>query len=264
MFDFGKKTYIMGILNITPDSFSDGGDYNSIDKALEKAKQMIEHGADIIDIGGESTRPGHTKIDKDEELKRVIPVIKKLKENLDIKISVDTYKSEVAEESLKLGVDMINDIWGLTKDENMAKVIAKYDAYVCIMHNKDNTDYDKDIIESIKDFFEKSIKIATDNGIKKEKIILDPGIGLFGKTFEQNIEVLKRLNELKTLSYPILLGTSRKSVIGNILNVEPKKRVEGTIATTVLGIRDGIDIVRVHDVYENLMAIKVADYIYRH
>lgn len=262
MFDYNKRTYIMGILNVTPDSFSDGGNFNSVDKALQHAKEMVNEGADIIDLGGESTRPGHSYVEADEELKRVIPVIKKLKEELDIPISVDTYKAKVADESLKLGVNMINDVWGLRKDKDMASVIAKYDAHVCIMHNQDNTEYDKDIMESIKEFLLESINIAIEAGIDKNKIVLDPGIG-FGKTYEQNLEVLKRLEELKVLGYPILLGTSRKSVIGNTLDLPPKERVEGTIATTVLGIRDGVDIVRVHDVEKNLRAAKMADAIYR-
>ncbi|MBO5130798.1 MAG: dihydropteroate synthase [Clostridium sp.] len=262
MFDYGKRTYIMGILNVTPDSFSDGGNFNNIDTAVNHAKEMINDGADIIDLGGESTRPGHTYVDSQEEKRRILPVIKKLKEEIQVPISVDTYKADVAEASLELGVEMINDIWGLTKDKNMANVIAKYDAYVCIMHNQDTTEYNKDIMEAIKEFLQNSIDLALKSGIKKEKIVLDPGIG-FGKTFEQNLEVLKRLDEIKTLGYPVLLGTSRKSVIGNVLNVEPKERLEGTIATTVLGIRDGVDIVRVHDVKENLKAAKMADAIYR-
>lgn len=262
MFDYNKRTYIMGILNVTPDSFSDGGNFNSIDKALEHAKVMISEGVDIIDLGGESTRPGHNYVDADEELKRVIPVIKRLKKEIDIPISIDTYKAKVADESLKLGVEMINDVWGLRKDKDMATIIAKHNAYVCIMHNQDGTNYDKDIMESIKEFLLESIKIAIDAGIDKDKIILDPGIG-FGKTYEQNLEVLKRLGELNELGYPILLGTSRKSVIGNTLNLPPKERLEGTIATTVLGIRDGVDIVRVHDVEANLRAAKMADAIYR-
>ncbi len=262
MFEYGTKTYIMGILNVTPDSFSDGGNFTSIDKAINHANKMIEEGVDIIDLGGESTRPGHEKVDEDEELSRVIPVVKALKNQLDISISIDTYKSKVANECLKLGVEMINDVWGLRKDPNMANVVAKYGAYICIMHNQEGTVYKKDIIDSIKEFLCESINIAKEAGVKDDKIILDPGIG-FGKTFEQNLEVMARLNELKELGYPILLGTSRKSMIGNILNVEPKDRVEGTIATTVLGIKDGVDIVRVHDVLENLRAAKVADAIYR-
>lgn len=262
MFDYGKRTYIMGILNVTPDSFSDGGNFNKIDIAIKHAKEMVEDGADIIDIGGESTRPGHKYVEEDEEIKRVIPVIRELKKEINVPISVDTYKASVANEALKLGVEMINDVWGLKRDKDMANTISKYDAYVCIMHNQDGTNYDKDIMESIKDSLKESIDIAIKSGIKNEKIILDPGIG-FGKTFEQNLEVLRRLNELNDLGYPILLGTSRKSVIGNVLNVEPNERLEGTIATTVLGIRDGVDIVRVHDVKENLKAAKMADAIYR-
>lgn len=262
MLDYGKRTYIMGILNVTPDSFSDGGDFDSVEKALIHAREMVEEGADMIDVGGESTRPGHTYVDSEEEIRRVVPVIKSLKKEISVPMSIDTYKADVAEEALKLGVEMVNDVWGLRRDENMANVIAKYDAEVCIMHNQDGTEYDKDIMESIKDFLNESIKIALDAGVKKEKIVLDPGIG-FGKTFEQNLEVLRRLGELRSLGYPILLGTSRKSVIGNVLHLEPKDRVEGTVATTVLGVRDGVDIVRVHDVTENLRAAKMADAIYR-
>lgn len=262
MFEYGKRTYIMGILNVTPDSFSDGGNFNNIDEAIKHAREMIDDGADIIDIGGESTRPGHKYVEADEEIQRVIPVIKELKKEINVPISIDTYKSKVAEEALKLGVEMINDIWGLKKDKDMAKIVAKYDAHVCIMHNQDGADYNEDIMESIKKSLNESISIALEAGVKKDKIVLDPGIG-FGKTFEQNLEVLKRLDELNDLGYPILLGTSRKSVIGNVLNVEPKERLEGTIATTVLGVRDGVDIVRVHDVKENLKAAKMADAIYR-
>lgn len=262
MFEFGKRTYIMGILNVTPDSFSDGGDFSCIDNAMKHAYEMEAQGADIIDIGGESTRPGHSYVDADEELKRVIPVLKKIKSAINLPVSVDTYKASVAEESLKNGADMINDVWGLTADENMANVIAEYDAWVCIMHNQNGTEYNKDIMDEICDFLEKSIEKAISAGIDRNKIVVDPGIG-FGKTYEQNLEVLRRLGELKKLGYPVLLGTSRKSVIGNTLNVAPKERTEGTIATTVLGIRDGVDIVRVHDVHENLMAARMTDAIYR-
>ena len=262
MFKYGQKTYIMGILNVTPDSFSDGGSYTDVDVAVEHAKEMIKEGADIIDVGGESTRPGHKFVSSEEEIKRIVPVIKNLKKEVHIPLSIDTYKADVAEEALKLGVDMVNDVWGLTYDGNMADVIGKYNASVCIMHNQENTEYDKDIIESIKEFLQNSIDKALNAGEKKENIVLDPGIG-FGKTFEQNLEVLKRLNELQDLGYPILLGTSRKSVLGNIVGGEPKERVEATVATTVSGIRDGVDIVRVHDVKENIQAAKVADKLYR-
>ena len=260
MLDYGKKTYIMGILNVTPDSFSDGGDYTNIDIAVNHAKEMIELGADMIDLGGESTRPGHKFVSAEEEISRIVPVIKRLKEEINVPISIDTYKSEVAEEALKLGVDMVNDVWGLTYDGKMADV---YDGEVCIMHNQEGTDYDKDIMEAIKEFLQNSIDMALKAGVKKEKIVLDPGIG-FGKTYEQNIEVLERLGELRDLGYPVLLGTSRKSVLGKILeNSTPKERVNATVATTVLGVRDGVDIVRVHDVKENKEAAMVADAIYR-
>lgn len=262
MFEYGKKTYIMGILNVTPDSFSDGGSYTNVEMAVKHAKKMVEEGADIIDVGGESTRPGHKFVSVEEEIKRISPLIKTLKKNINVPISIDTYKSQVAEEALKLGVDMVNDVWGLIYDEDMANVIGKYDASVCIMHNQEGTDYDKDIIESIKEFLQNSIYKAIKAGVKKEKIVLDPGIG-FGKTFEQNLEVLRRLNELKSLGYPILLGTSRKSVLGNIVGGEPRDRIEATVATTVCGIRDGVEIVRVHDVKENLQASKIADRLYR-
>ena len=263
MLDYGKKTYIMGILNVTPDSFSDGGDYTNIDIAVNHAKEMIELGADMIDLGGESTRPGHKFVSAEEEISRIVPVIKRLKEEINVPISIDTYKSEVAEEALKLGVDMVNDVWGLTYDGKMADVVAKYDGEVCIMHNQEGTDYDKDIMEAIKEFLQNSIDMALKAGVKKEKIVLDPGIG-FGKTYEQNIEVLERLCELRDLGYPVLLGTSRKSVLGKILeNSTPKERVNATVATTVLGVKDGVDIVRVHDVKENKEAAMVADAIYR-
>lgn len=217
----------------------------------------------MIDLGGESTRPGHKFVSAEEEISRIVPVIKRLKEEIDVPISIDTYKSEVAEEALKLGVDMVNDVWGLTYDGKMADVVAKYDGEVCIMHNQEGTTYDKDIIESIKEFLQKSIDMALEAGVKKEKIVLDPGIG-FGKTYEQNIEVLNRLGELRDLGYPILLGTSRKSVLGKILEGStPKERVNATVATTVLGVRDGVDIVRVHDVKENKEAAMVADAMYR-
>lgn len=258
---FGERTHIMGILNVTPDSFSDGGDFVDIDNAINHAKEMIALGADIIDIGGESSRPGHQNITTEEEKNRVISVIKRLSAETDAIISLDTIRAEVAEEGLKNGAHIINDIWGLQRDLSMAKVVAKYKVPVVIMHNQDGTDY-KNMVEDIKEFFKKSIDIAKEAGIKDDMIILDPGIG-FGKTPEQNIELMSQLDELKSLGYPILLGTSRKSMIGKILDLPPKERMEGTLATTVLGIAQGVDIVRVHDVGENLRAAKVTDAIIR-
>lgn len=260
--DLGKRTYIMGILNVTPDSFSDGGKYFNQEEAVKRAKQMIEEGADILDIGAESTRPGYELISVEREIERLSPVIKTLLSEVDAPISIDTYKPEVAEAMLELGVHIINDIWGLQIDEKMADVIAKYDASVVIMHNQDGTDYDKDIIESICDFLRESIEIAKKAGIKPENIILDPGIG-FGKTSEQNIEVMARLGELNDLGYPILLGTSRKSMIGKILDLPAPERVEGTLATSVMGVVQGMDIIRVHDVLENYRAVKVSDAVIR-
>lgn len=258
---FGEKTYIMGILNVTPDSFSDGGDFVDVDNAINHAKEMISLGADIIDVGGESSRPGHQNINTEEEISRVMPVIKRLASETDAIISLDTIRSEVAEEGLKNGVHIINDIWGLQKDLNMVKVAAKYKVPVVIMHNQDGTDYNN-MIEEIREFFKKSIDIAKKAGIEDHMIILDPGIG-FGKTPEQNIVLMSQLDEIKSMGYPLLLGTSRKSMLGKILDLPPKERVEGTLATTVLGICQGVDIVRVHDVCENFRAAKVTDAIIR-
>lgn len=260
--NIGTRTYIMGILNVTPDSFSDGGDYTQIDEAIRHAKDMVDQGADIIDIGGESTRPGSIEVDAAEELRRVLPIVKRLAKEIDVPISVDTYKAEVAERVLEAGAHIINDVWGLQRDPDIASVVAKYDAVVVAMHNQNGNEYKKDIIEEICDFFKRSIDIALKAGVKKENIILDPGIG-FGKTPEQNMVVMSRLCELNDLGYPVLLGTSRKSMIGKILDLPPKERVEGTLATTVMGIIQGIDIVRVHDIKENVRTAKVTDAILR-
>lgn len=258
----GIRTYVMGILNVTPDSFSDGGDFSNIEKAIIHAKEMIEEGADIIDIGGESTRPGFQEVTVEEEINRVVPIIKRLVEEINTPISIDTYKAIVAQRAIEAGASIVNDIWGLQKDPNMAAVVSKYDVPVVIMHNQIGTEYDKDIIEAMKDFFKKSISIALEAGVKKYNIILDPGIG-FGKDVEQNIHVMSRLGELNDLGYPILLGTSRKSMIGKILDLPPKERVEGTLATSVLGVVQGVEIIRVHDVKENVRTIRVADAIVR-
>ena len=259
----GERTLVMGILNVTPDSFSDGGKYNSIDAALAQAKKLIVEGADIIDVGGESTRPGHTQISSEEEIKRVVPVIEKLSRELDIVISIDTYKYDVAEEAIKAGAHIINDIWGLQYDNGeMAELVKKYDIPIIVMHNQNDEIYKKDIMLTLREFFEKTYKISDKYEIDRNKIILDPGLG-FGKNVEQNIEVLSRLNELKDMG-PILLGASKKRFIGKLLNDLPfDERVEGTVATTVIGIEKGVDIVRVHNVLENKRACLVADGIYR-
>ena len=259
----GERTLVMGILNVTPDSFSDGGKYNSIDAALAQAKKLIAEGADIIDVGGESTRPGHTQISSEEEIKRVVPVIEKLSRELDTVISIDTYKYDVAEEAIKAGAHIINDIWGLQYDNGeMAELVKKYDVPIIVMHNQNDEIYKKDIMLTLREFFEKTYKISDKYEIDRNKIILDPGLG-FGKNVEQNIEVLSRLNELKDMG-SILLGASKKRFIGKLLNDLPfDERVEGTVATTVIGVEKGVDIVRVHNVLENKRACLVADGIYR-
>ena len=261
--ELGKRTLIMGILNVTTDSFSDGGDYADIEKAVARAKEMIEEGADIIDVGGMSTRPGHEEISVELEMKRVIPVIKRISAETEAVISVDTYRHEVAERALEAGAHIINDVWGLQYDKGeMAAVAAKYDACVIAMHNQNGTHYEKDIMISMREFFERTFKIAEEKGLSKEKIIIDPGIG-FGKDFEWNLEVLHRMGEIRDMA-PILLGTSRKRFIGTLIGgLPPKERAEGTIATTVAGIERGADIVRVHDVRANKRAVLVADAIIR-
>lgn len=259
---FGERTLIMGILNLTPDSFSDGGDFLALDNAVAHAKQMISDGADIIDIGGESSRPGHTRIDAEEELSRVLHVIKRLKDETNAILSLDTIKAEVAEEGIKNGVHIINDIWGFQEDTRLADVAAKYRTPVILMHNRHTTEYQEDMVEEICKFLKESVRIALGAGVGNDRIILDPGIG-FGKTAEQNMVLMRRLGEIKALGYPVLLGTSRKSMLGHILGLPPKERVEGTVATTVLGIVQGVDIVRVHDVIENARAAKVTDAIVR-
>lgn len=257
----GKKTYIMGILNVTPDSFSDGGKYLSFEAAIKKARDMVKEGADIIDIGGESTRPGFSTVEAAEEIERVLPVIEILVKELKVPISIDTNKGLVAEKALEAGAHIINDIWGLQKDPLMAEIASRYNAGVIIMHNKEDKLYNV-LMEEIKDFLKNSIDIAQKAGIGNSSIVIDPGIG-FGKTFEHNLEVMRRLNELKDLGFSILLGTSRKSFIGQILNLPVTERVEGTAATTALGIAAGVDIVRVHDVKETYRVVKVTDAIIR-
>ena len=261
-FDLGKRTIIMGILNLTPDSFSDGGEFNSIENALRQVEKLIKEAVDIIDIGGESTRPNHTPVTEEEEIRRVIPIIKAIREKYDIPLSIDTYEGKVAEEAIKAGVNLINDVWGLKKDSYMAKVAGKYNIPCCIMHNREDSNYNDDIINVMKKDLRQSIDLAIENGLSKENIILDPGIG-FAKSYEDNLDVLNRLEELRDLGYPILLGTSRKSVIGNTLNLPPKERLEGTLATTALGIVKGCDFIRVHDVLENKRVAIMTDAIVR-
>lgn len=256
-FDTANHTYIMGILNVTPDSFSDGGRFNGIDAALAHAEQMIREGADIIDVGGESTRPGHTQISDEEEIRRIVPVIEAIKSRFDIPVSSDTYKSGVARAALDAGADLINDIWGLKYDPGMAPLIADRGAACCLMHNREQADYGRFLPEFLEDMKE-CVRLADEAGIAREKIILDPGVG-FGKTYEMNLEIIDRLNILHELDLPILLGTSRKSVIGLTLDLPPREREEGTLVTTVWAVQKGCAFVRVHDVEKNRRAIRMAE-----
>lgn len=258
-FDIKNKCYIMGILNVTPDSFSDGGKFREIDKALFHVEEMIKEGMDIVDIGGESTRPGYTEISVEEEIGRIVPIIEKVKSRFDIVISLDTYKSAVAKEGVLAGADLINDIWGLKYDDKMADVIAEAGVSCCLMHNRKEALYQSLITDVICDLQE-SISLAKKAGISKDNMILDPGIG-FGKTYEQNLEMIARLDKLHTLGYPLLLGCSRKSMVGLTLNLPVEERLEGTIATTVVGVLKGCSFIRVHDVKANVRAVKMVEAI---
>lgn len=258
-FDTANRTYTMGILNVTPDSFSDGGKYDRLDAALFHAEKMIGEGADIIDVGGESTRPGHTVITDEEEIQRVVPVIEKIRASFDIPISIDTYKSAVAAAALEHGADLVNDIWGLKKDPAMAGVIAEKGACCCLMHNREEalySDFPKDMVRDLRE----CVDLAKAAGIGDDKIIVDPGIG-FGKTYEMNLEAINKVDILHELGYPVLLATSRKSVIGLTLDLAADQRVEGTVATTVMGVMKGCAFVRVHDVKENKRAIRMTEAI---
>lgn len=256
VFDLQAQTYIMGILNVTPDSFSDGGKYCQEDAALKHVEQMIAEGADVVDVGGESTRPGHQQISVEEEIQRTAPVIAKIKERFDIPISVDTYKTEVARAAIQAGADLINDIWGLKYEENMAALIAESGLPCCLMHNRNHTEYGN-FLEDVKSELRETLALAERAGISDGKILLDPGIG-FGKTYQQNLEMIWKLQELKELGYPLLLGASRKSVIGLTLDLPVTERVEGTLVTTVFAVMSGCAFVRVHDIKENRRAVQMA------
>lgn len=280
--EWGEKTYVMGIINLTPDSFSGDGtlqDRDPFQYALEKAKQFLENGADILDIGAESSRPGSKPISASLELERLLPVLKALiKENTSGIISIDTYKAKVAKQCLENGADWINDIWGLRKDANLANTLSQYDAPVILMHNHSTPSAVKNnkrlgaayqgavysnFMEEIKNDLLKSVSLALKAGINKENIILDPGIG-FGKTVEQNLALINRLDEIKALGYPILIGPSRKSFLGAILDLPVEERLEGTAASIAIGIARGADIVRVHDVKYMTRVVKVTDALTRH
>ena len=265
----GERTLVMGILNVTPDSFSDGGKWVELEEALAHARQMEAEGADIIDLGAESSRPGFVPMPAEEEIARLTPYLKALAAECRLPISVDTFKAETAQAALELGADILNDIWGLQYKEEpgaMARVAAKFQAPVIVMHNQEGTDYSSyhgDVAAAERDFFRRTIGIAEEAGLPREMLILDPGVG-FGKEVEHNLQIMNHQEELLEIDgfrFPLLLGTSRKSVIGKTLDLPVTERLEGTIATSVMGAVKGADIVRVHDVKENLRAIRMAEAI---
>ncbi|MGM0899351.1 MAG: dihydropteroate synthase [Bacillota bacterium] len=257
--NLNEKTHIMGILNVTPDSFSDGGKFDDVERAVARARQMIEDGAGIIDVGGESTRPGHTQISDEEEITRVVPVIKALKEQTDALISIDTYKSAVAKAAIEAGAHIINDIWGAKYDPAIAKVAADQQVPIILMHNRTKPDYN-DFWTDVKEDLSESIQIARDAGVTNEQIWLDPGIG-FAKTLAQNVEMIQHLDQLVDLGYPVLLGTSRKSFIGKLLDLPVDERLEGSLSTVAFGVMKGCQIVRVHDVKETVRTVKILDFL---
>ncbi len=260
-FEWGKRTYIMGIINITPDSFSGDGLAGDIAGAVERAKRFTEEGADIIDVGGESTRPGSTPVSTEEELMRVMPVLEGIVAQVRVPVSIDTYKHDVAEQALRSGAMMINDVWGLKQDPRLASLAAQKGVPLVLMHNQKGTAY-TDLVPEVIRSLRKSIEVALAAGVPRENVIVDPGIG-FGKTLQHNLEIMRRLDEFKALGRPILLGTSRKSMVGLVLNLLPDQRVEGTAVTVALGIAKGADMVRVHDVREMRRVCKMSDAIVR-
>ena len=276
IFRWGKRTYIMGVLNVTPDSFSDGGKYLDPKRAVERALEMQAQGADIIDIGGESSRPGAEPVSVEEELRRVVPVLEEVCDKLDIPVSIDTYKSEVAEKAIELGADMVNDISALRFDPNMVKVVANYDVPVVLMHMKGtprdmqlNPSYD-DVMHEIVSFLYERKQFAVSHGVDEHKIILDPGIGFgkrTGKGIEDNCEILRRLKELKVLGNPVLVGASRKTFIGNVCGegeqLPVNERLEGSLAAIAVAVMNGADIVRVHDVKESKRFLRLMDRVIR-
>ena len=258
-FDLENHFYMMGILNVTPDSFSDGGKYNDMDRALFQAEKLIEEGTDILDIGGESTRPNHIKISSEEEIERACPIIEQVKKRFDVPISLDTYKSDVAAAGIAAGADLLNDIWGLKWDGTMAKVIADTGVACCLMHNRHDMEY-QNVVEYMLSDLKESVDMALAAGIAKDKIMLDPGIG-FAKDLNMNLVVMKHLDRMKELGYPVLLGTSRKSMIGLTLDLPVTEREEGTLATSIMGLMAGCSVFRVHDVKTNLRGLSMAEAI---
>jgi dihydropteroate synthase len=257
VFDFHKETIIMGILNVTPDSFSDGGKYDAVEAAVDHAKKMVADGAKIIDVGGESTRPGHAAVSLEEELSRVIPVIQALSRELDVAISIDTYKAKVAEAAIQAGAHIINDVWGAKREPAIAEVAARLGVPILLMHNRDNKDYSDFWLDVRKDL-EESVQIAKDAGVPNHHIWLDPGIG-FAKTTNQNILMMQHLEDLVEMGYPVLLATSRKTMIGKVLDLPVEERLEGTAATVSFGMMHGCHMMRVHDVKEIARTVRMMD-----
>lgn len=260
----GSTTYLAGILNLTPDSFSDGGDFVDLDAATAHFHAMVYAGATIVDIGGESTRPGHIPIPVAEEIARVVPFIESIRPNTDALISIDTSKADVAEAAVAAGADIVNDVWGAQRDPRMADVIGQSSAACILMHNRPAEEAGVgDVICAINEFLVRSVELVKAAGVADEAIMLDPGLG-FGKTYEENWEIIRRLPEICALGYPVLLGASRKSMIAKLLELEdPKARLSGTLATTALGIQNGVDCIRVHDVQENAECAAVVDHCVR-
>lgn len=262
--DLGRKTLVMGILNVTPDSFSDGGRFEGVEAARAQADALTAEGAHILDIGGESTRPGHAPVPAEEEQARVLPVIAALAPGLSVPISIDTYKASTAEVALKAGATIVNDVWGLQREPDIARVAAAHSAPVIVMHNRETIDPDLDIVADMQRFFERSLTIARNAGIGDADIVLDPGIG-FGKSWDQHLEALRRLPEIRALGFPLLVGVSRKSLLGRLHDREtaPRDRLVGSIAAHVLAGTLGADIVRVHDVAQHVEALRVLDAVMR-
>jgi dihydropteroate synthase len=257
--DTGTTTLIMGILNVTPDSFSDGGAYTTVETAVQQAIAMVKAGADIIDIGGESTRPGANYVTAEEEQRRVLPIIEALRSQVTVPLSIDTYKPETAEQALKAGAHILNDIWGCRKDRRMAKLAAEYRCPIILMHNREDRAYGN-FLNDVVDDLRQSVAIARAAGVREEQIILDPGIG-FAKTHEQNLQLMGNLHVVTELGYPVLLATSRKSTLRRVLQAEANDVLEATLTTTALGIYQGCTLVRVHDVKENKRVAMMADAI---
>ena len=259
----GSRAIIMGILNLTPDSFSDGGRFQTLDTALVQAKRMVAEGCDIVDVGGESTRPGATPVPEAEELKRVEPILAELARKLDAPLSIDTYKAAVARRAAELGAILINDVWGLQHDSGMADAVAEAETAVVIMHNRPERDAAIDILSDIRRFFDRSLALAQAAGILRERIILDPGVG-FGKTSRQNVEAVARIGELRDYRLPVLIGVSRKSFLGSLVEVGVEGRLIATLAANLAAAASGAAIFRVHDVAEHVAAFKVFDTIRDH